>query len=179
MSTARYGRGAERRRSTSPPTLGRGVVGSTVIPGLTTTVPDRVELLKKLNTELRQLVSDVLPARTSEIQLWWDQQGKPLVEEFNDFYNDRKDSWFTNWRTDWDAYTNWQDRIVALRDAARERLARSGVKLTSPEPSNVPRTPWDPHGGFFDGIEKDLKTTFEIGGIAIGGLIVLSLLNRK
>ena len=163
-------------------------VGSTVIPGLTTTVGDRERVLEQLHTDFAQLQGDIFAAvgwRTdhpvvnekSPIWQWWEVDARPTVEEWQKFYADQAESWWEKFSTDWSVYTDWQKRLIQLRTLAKDQLARSGHRINSPDPVNIPRTPWD--DGIIPKVPKiEIPTGFYIAGGIVGATLLWRLFSK-
>lgn len=191
---AQRSRSAERR----PPNPARGRspsehrdprVGSTLIPGVTTTVGDRERVLEQLHTDFAQLQGDIFRAvgwreshpvadESSPIWTWWESAVRPTVEEWQKFYADQTDSWWTRFGTDWDVYTGWQKRLLALRTLAKKKLEQYGQKLESADPLDVPRTPWEGAGDAARETGHLLKV-LGYTAIGVGGAIVLASAIRR
>lgn len=163
-------------------------VGSTVVPGLTTTVHDRELVLEQLHTDFAQLQGDIFAAAgwrsdhpvmdpKSPIAEWWELDVRPTIEEWQKFYADQAGSWWSRWQTDWDVYTGWQDRLVALRQIARSKLAQHGKKLQSPDPAKIPRVPWQGLGDGARDTATDLAKLMKYvayAAIGVGGIYAVS-----
>lgn len=167
----------------------RASVGSTLIPGLTTTVGDRARILEQLHTDFAQLQGDIFTAagwrtdhpevdESSPAWLWWQSQARHTLDEWQKFYANQASSWWAKFSTDWDVYTSWQERLVALREATKAELARAGRRLTSPDPVGIPRTPWDRARDLTGDVRDTLKT---VGWVAagVGGLLVVRALIQR
>lgn len=136
-------------------------VGSTLIPGLTTTVGDREDVLKELHDQFVGIQEDIFraagwrpdPGSTGQahpvadehdpIWRWWEEVARPTVEAWQAFYARQVESWWAKFRTDWSEYTRWQDRLLKLREAAKVELAKHGHRVSSPDPEEIPGTPVD------------------------------------
>ena len=163
-------------------------VGSTVIPGLTTTVGDRERVLEQLHTEFIQLQSDIFGAAgwkpdrqiTNEenpIWQWWGRVAHPTVEEWQKFYADQVGSWLTKFFTDWSVYTDWQKRLVQLRKLAKDQLALAGHRMESPDPIGIPTTPWD--DPVIPTKAPKMSTVFYIAGGIAGAALLWRLFPQR
>ena len=164
-------------------------VGSTLVPGVTTTAVDRERVLAQIRTGFDQLEGDVLaaagwrpdrPAADEEgpVWRWWSEEGLPVLRQWREFYAAQTASWWTLASTDWDTYASWQDRLIRLRQEARTRLARVGRRLTSPDPEDVPRTPWDQAREVTGDVRDAVRATGYVAAAA-GALLVLGGLIRR
>lgn len=151
------------------------MTGSTVIPGLTTTVGDRERVLEQLKTEFRQLELDIASKMQHQdnrdpVWQWWQIAGKPTVDEWLAFYADQVDSWWAKFSTDWDVYTDWQKRMIRLREAAAAKLKELGRhRLDTPDPVNLPGIPWEGLGeGAQHAADEAAKMLKVAGYTAIG-----------
>jgi hypothetical protein len=72
----------------------------------------------------------------------WHDAVSPLYSEFKRFYDDQS-SW-EEFKTSWETYEHWHDRVAALRDHVANEVARimPGDPIRTPTPSDVPTTIW-------------------------------------
>lgn len=170
--------------------VGREVlVGSTLVPGLTTTVGDREDAVRQLHVDFVQLRSDLYSAMgwrqnkptiddNNPIWVWYQANIKPTMDEWQRFHDSQMGSWYEKFRTDWERYVDWQKRLTRLREVARAKLAEFNSKLESPEPVGLPESPWRKIGDVGDSVGSTLKTIAYIG-LGIGGMVIASNLVKK
>lgn len=179
---ARSARGSLGPGRSGRPGGRRATVGSTAIPGLTTTIGDRERVLRQLHTEFAQLEEDFAAKMTTRdardpLWQWWQIAGVPTLAEWHAFYADQIDSWWSKFSTDWDVYTDWQERLVRLREASAGKLKQAGKHLETPDPVNLPKVPWKGLGeDARHAVDETAKILKYAGYAAIGvaGLLVVS-----
>lgn len=136
------------------------------------TVGDRDRLVDQVQTEFSQLYAelwrkmggdpDVLDARGAlRDPVGWAQRRaaqqqiiakSPLYPLYKDtfapvysewrHFHDTQGSW-QEWKTNWDVYEGWRDRLAALHAHVSDEVARiTGDKIRTPTPTEAPRTVW-------------------------------------
>lgn len=77
--------------------------------------------------------------RKSRLYPIWAHTVSPIYEEWKAFYADQSD--WEEWKTSWETYEHWVDRVKSLRDSVNQQLARfSNDRLHTPDTGNLPTT---------------------------------------
>lgn len=201
-----YGNGHRQRRWGNP----------TVGISLLHTVGDRDRLVEQIDTEFGQLISELYrkmggdPAllNMSEMQkdpIGWAKRSKateqvikkspiyplwrdtvqPVFSEWKKFYSDQS-SW-EEFKTNWDEYEHWRDRVANLHAHVAREVARvmPDSPLRTPAPSSAQTTIWadvehkaesaaDTAGKAAAGVGEVLKYGL-YAALGIGALVAVSL----
>jgi hypothetical protein len=114
----------------------------------------------------------------------WRDVLSPFLKEWNDFARDFSGWSEFIWLTSWDKLVSYTDRWHAVYDKVANAISEHGGKLLAPPPQEIPKDVLDKIGDFLKkGAEKtgdfleELGTMGKVaiyGGLAIGGLLVLS-----
>ena len=174
----RAGRGAELWWHASRGIGGRGEAerpATEVGQELFHTVADRDRALAQLSTSFRALASDLAVWQTSnkdhpdasQTAQWIAADVTPTLEEWNQFVEHEKRSWWTKLATSWETFEQWWDRLKQLRSMARAH----GIMLQSAEPVPLPKTIWQRSE---EG--KGSEATAILGVLKIGALTALGIL---
>ena len=115
---------------------------------------DRVLALGKIAAALADLSRDLMgeiagrrdaahgdPAKLAEVAAdakWLQIDIAPALTDWKAFVDRQNGGGVTLVATDWDVFENWLDRVRRLRQLARAR----GFHLSSPEPTDLPKTVW-------------------------------------
>jgi hypothetical protein len=91
----------------------------------------------------------------------WNDAVKPVYDEFKKFYDDQSD--WVEFKTSWETYEHWHDRVVALRDHVVREVARimPDDPVRTPPPADVPTTIWAD-------VEHKAETVVKKGAGAVG-----------
>lgn len=174
----RAGRGAERWWHASRAIGGRDDAdrpATEIGQELFHTVADRDRAIAQLSTGFRALASDLAVWQTSnkdhpdasQTAQWLAADVTPTLEEWNQFVEHEKRSWWTKLATSWDTFEQWWDRLKQLRALARAH----GVVLQSGEPVPLPKTIWQKSE---EG--KGSEAGAVLGVLKIGALSVLAVM---
>ncbi len=139
------------------------------------TVADRERAISHLSTGFRGLVNDLAVWQTSNKDhpdasvnaQWFAADVTPTLEEWNEFVDHEKRSWWTKLATTWETFEGWWDRLKQLRSLARAR----GIMLQSAEPLPLPKTIWQKSA---EG--KGSEATAVLGVLKIGVLTVVGIM---
>ena len=145
----RAGRGAQRWWLASQVIGGRAEAekpAAQIGQELFHTAADRVRAIAHLSTGFRSLASDLAVWQTSnkdhpdasKTAQWLAADVTPTLEEWADFVNHEKKSWWIKIATNWGTFEGWWDRLKQLRSLARAH----GITLQSVEPVPLPKTIW-------------------------------------
>lgn len=138
---------------------------------------DRKRLLRRLDRDLAAFVADVRvhvesPDAPPSRRQWWTAEVRPTLDEWRTLYDGSMASWARRTATEWSTYEDWLDRIRDLRSGARAH----GLVLSSPEPSDLPRTVYQRAAS---GCGSDGEAWWTLGRVAlyttVGILGVLTL----
>lgn len=131
--------------------IARGASEPIPLPtGTAATAENMVAYAKAIAAQSKQVSND--PVVRLYRDVW-----TPLFLDWHAFFGrEREGSWWHNAAYDAEKFV---DKLKQVRDQAK----KSGLKLTSPDPSDTHE------GGFFDDFSKILKVV-AIGGLAIGGV---------
>lgn len=139
------------------------------------TVADRDRAILQLSTGFRALADDLAVWQTSNkdhpeastTAQWLAADVTPTIEEWNEFVEHEKRSWWTKLATSWETFEQWWDRLKQLRALARAH----GIALQSTEPVALPKTIWQ------QGAEgKGSEATAILGVLKIGALSALAIM---
>jgi hypothetical protein len=139
------------------------------------TVADRERAIAQLSTGFRSLADDLAVWQTSNTDhpeasttaQWLAADVTPTIEEWNEFVEHEKRSWWTKLATSWETFEQWWDRLKQLRSLARAH----GISLQSTEPVPLPKTIWQ------QGAEgKGSEVTAILGVLKIGALSALAVM---
>lgn len=179
------------------------------------TVGDRDRLVEQIQTEFGQLYNELWrkmggdPSilNTSEVKrdpVSWAKRFKaqeeiikkspiyplykdtfaPVYNEWKHFYNEQS-SW-EEFKTSWEMYTNWRDRLAALHTHISNEVRRlmPDEEIRTPSPSSAPETVWEEAGGVVkrgaSAVAGGIGDVWKIAkvalyaGIAVGGVYVIS-----
>ena len=139
------------------------------------TVADRERAILQLSTGFRALVSDLAVWQTSNKDhpdasanaQWLAADVTPTLEEWNQFVDHERRSWWTKLATSWETFESWWERLKSLRSLARAH----GMTLQSAEPAPLPKTIWQKSA---EG--KGSEATAILGVLKIGALSVIALM---
>lgn len=139
------------------------------------TVADRDRAIAQLTTGFRALASDLAVWQTSnkdhpdasQTAQWLAADVTPTLEEWNQFVEHEKRSWWTKLATSWETFEQWSDRLKQLRSLARAH----GIALQSSEPVPLPKTIWQKSE---EG--KGSEAGAVLGVLKIGALSVLAVM---
>lgn len=139
------------------------------------TVADRESAIAQISTGFRALANDLAvwqeanmdhPDATATAQ-WLAADVTPTIEEWNQFVEHEKRSWWARVATNWETFESWLNRLKQLRSLARTR----GITLQSVEPSPLPKTIWQ------RGEEgKGSEAASILGVLKIGALSVIAIM---
>ncbi len=139
------------------------------------TVADRERAIAQLSTGFRALASDLAVWQTSNKDhpdasanaQWLAADVTPTLEEWNEFVEHEKRSWWAKLATSWETFEGWWERLKQLRALARAH----GISLQSVEPMPLPKTIWQ------RGAEgKGSEATAVLGVLKIGALSALAIM---
>lgn len=139
------------------------------------TVGDRERAILQLSTGFTSLANDLAVWQTanmekpeaSTIAQWLAADVTPTLEEWNQFVDHERRSWWTKVATSWETFEDWWTRLKQLRGLARAH----GVTLQSAEPVPLPKTIWQ------RGAEgKGSEATAILGVLKIGALTALAIM---
>jgi hypothetical protein len=156
-----------RREAEKPPTQ----IGQELFH----TVADRERAITQIGTGFRALVSDLAVWQTANMghpdagvnAQWFAADVTPTLEEFNDFVEHERGSWWTRLATSWDTFEGWWERLRQLRALARAH----GIMLQSAELLPLPKTIWQKSA---EG--KGTEATAVLGVLKIGVLSALAVM---
>lgn len=139
------------------------------------TVGDRERAIAQLSTGFKALSNDLAvwqtsnkeqPSASSTAQ-WLAADVTPTLEEWNEFIEHERRSWWTKLATSWDTFEQWWERLKQLRALARAH----GIALQSAEPVPLPKTIWQ------QGAEgKGSEATAILGVLKIGAFSALAIM---
>lgn len=139
------------------------------------TVADRERAIAHLSTGFRALADDLAvwqttnkdhPDASSNAQ-WLAADVTPMLEEWNEFVEHERKSWWTKLATSWETFEGWWERLKQMRSLARAH----GITLQSSEPTPLPKTIWQKSA---EG--KGSEATAILGVLKIGALSVLAVM---
>lgn len=139
------------------------------------TVADRERAILQLSTGFQALASDLAVWQTSHTDhpdatanaQWLAADVTPTLEEWHQFVDHERRSWWTKLATSWETFESWWERLKTLRALARAH----GMTLQSAEPSPLPKTIWQKSA---EG--KGSEATAILGVLKIGALSVLAVM---
>ena len=112
---------------------------------------DRSAAIASITADLVALQADIEHgARSPDDARWAMSDVVPALAAWQDFVAHERASALAPWVTDWSAFTQWQDRVLRLRELARAR----GIALSSADPVPLPMTVWE-RGGSGTGSSTD------------------------
>lgn len=137
------------------------------------TVADRDRAIALISTGFRSLANDLAvwqesnpehPDATATAQ-WLAADVTPTIEEWNQFVDHEKQSWWSRVATSWETFEGWLERLKQQRSLARAR----GIVLQSADPVPLPKTIWQ------RGAEgKGSEVAAVLGVLKIGALTVIA-----
>jgi hypothetical protein len=139
------------------------------------TVADRERAIIYLSTSFRALVSDLAiwqesnkghPDASINAQ-WFAADVTPTLEEWNEFVEHERKSWWTKLATSWETFPMWWERLKQLRSLARAH----GIMLQSAELVPLPKTIWEKSA---EG--KGTEATAILGVLKIGAYTMLGIM---
>ena len=139
------------------------------------TVADRERAISHLAMGFRALADDLAVWQASHTdQLgaganvqWFAADVTPTLEEWHEFVEHERRSWWTKLATSWETFESWWERLKQLRGLARAH----GITLQSAEPLPLPKTIWQ------KGSEgKGSEATAILGVLKIGALSALAIM---
>lgn len=139
------------------------------------TVADRTRAIAALSTGFQALAADLAiwqtthkdAADATQVAQWLAADVTPTLDEWRAFADREEKSWWTKLATNWDTYSEWWNRLKALRALARAH----GVLLQSVEPSPLPKTVWEKSA---EG--KGSEAVALLGVLKLGALAVLGIM---
>jgi hypothetical protein len=139
------------------------------------TVGDRERAIAHLSTGFRALADDLAVWQTSNTNhpdasanaQWLAADVTPMLEEWNQFVDHERKSWWTKLATSWETFEGWWERLKQMRALARAH----GITLQSSEPTPLPKTIWQKSA---EG--KGSEATAILGVLKIGALSALAIM---
>lgn len=173
------------------------------------TVGDRDRLVSQIDTEFGQLISELYRKmggdpnvfvqseilrdpigwsqryqaaaaiiKRSPLYPLWEDTAMPVWSEWRKFYKDQ--STWEEWKTNWDVYENWHDRVAKLHEHVSAEVQRiTGDRIRTPSPTPAPTTVWADleHGA--EGAVGGALTVVKYGAIAALGVAAFVLLTKS